>query len=51
MNQIIPFYGKNDPAGACDKLIRDATNAWKKEDEVVDDITIIIIFLAKKKIE
>ena len=40
----MPFYHKNDPDGACEKLVRESTNAWKLEDEVVDDITVIIVF-------
>lgn len=42
---MVPFYIRNDPEGACDKLIKEATEAWKKEDDVVDDITVIIVFL------
>jgi serine/threonine protein phosphatase PrpC len=45
MNMVIPFYEKNDPSGACAKLVEEATNWWKKEDEVIDDITVVIIFL------
>ena len=41
---VIPYYKKNDPEGACDKLVKESVMAWKREDEVVDDITIIIIF-------
>lgn len=42
---VLPYYYKNDPDGACDKLVKEATLAWKREDDVVDDITIIVIFL------
>ena len=41
----MPFYLKNNPEGACDKIITESVNWWKKEDEVVDDITSIVIFL------
>jgi serine/threonine protein phosphatase PrpC len=44
ISTVAPFYAKNDPEGACDKLVREATAAWKREDEVVDDITVVIIF-------
>lgn len=45
INQILPYYYKNDPDGACEQLVRDAVAHWKREDEVIDDITIICIFL------
>ena len=43
-NIVLPFYEKNDPDGACKALIKQATDWWNKEDIVVDDITVIIIF-------
>lgn len=27
---VNPYYLKNDPEGACDALIREATECWKK---------------------
>jgi len=42
---IAPFYMKNQLEAACEKVIKEATNRWKQEDEVVDDITCIIISL------
>jgi len=47
VSMITPFYIKNDPEGACEKLVKEAVAAWKREDEVIDDITIIIVFLNK----
>ncbi|EAS05229.2 protein phosphatase 2c (macronuclear) [Tetrahymena thermophila SB210] len=44
---VTPYYLKNDPEGACDKLIKESTAMWKKEDDVVDDITAIVVFLNK----
>jgi len=29
----------------CDKLVRESTALWKKCDEVVDDITVVIVAL------
>jgi len=43
----IPFILKNDPDGACEKVVKESVAAWKREDEVVDDITIIIVILGK----
>jgi len=41
---VMPFYKKNDPDGACKTLIKESTEWWNKEDIVVDDITVIVIF-------
>ena len=42
---ILPFYNKNQPEKACDKVIKESVAWWKREDEVVDDITIVIVFI------
>ena len=41
---VMPFYEKNDPIGACKALIKESTEWWNKEDIVVDDITVVIVF-------
>ena len=41
---VMPFYEKNDPAGACKELIKKSTEFWNQEDIVVDDITVVIAF-------
>ena len=48
MNLVNPYYARNDPEGACYALIRESTSFWEAEDCVVDDITVIIIFLNYK---
>ena len=48
VNIIKDFYEKNmDISGAVNYLINEAFNRWKKYDEIIDDITAIIIFLEK----
>ena len=43
---IAEFYEKGDIEGACDALMEEAVYQWTFEDDsVVDDITLIIIFL------
>ncbi len=44
MHLVTPFYAKGQPELACDKLVTESVNWWKKEDEVVDDITAIVLF-------
>lgn len=41
---IEPFYLSNDAYGACDKVIEEAYKKWKKEGNVVDDITCVVVF-------
>ena len=41
---VMPYYQKNDPNGACKELIKKSTEWWNKEDIVVDDITVVIVF-------
>jgi len=39
------YFSSNNPSAACDKLIAESLKMWKQEDEVVDDITAICVFL------
>ena len=44
MNLGKKYYLKNNPRGFCKKLIEKSVKFWKKEDIVIDDITVVIIF-------
>ncbi len=46
VEMVVPFWEANNPEGACDKLISEAVYHWQNEDEVIDDITLIVIFLS-----
>ena len=39
------YYNKCDPEAACEMLILEATKAWHNTGEMVDDITVVVIFL------
>ena len=41
---IKDFYINNDISGAAEFLMKESTTRWMKDDESVDDITIIIVF-------
>jgi len=41
---VWPFYNNDDPDGACKALIKESTEWWNKEDIVVDDITVVVVF-------
>ena len=45
VNIVKTFYENNlDAVGAINAIIKEAFNRWKKYDEIIDDITAIIIF-------
>jgi len=48
VNIVAPFWHANNPEGACEKIVKESVAHWKKEDEVIDDITCIAIFLNVK---
>jgi len=38
------FYLRNDANGLCNELYKESVNFWIKEDCVIDDITLIVVF-------
>ena len=44
MDIVNPYFLSGDPEGATEELVKTATERWKKEEEVIDDITVILIF-------
>lgn len=45
VRMVAPFWGDDDSDGACAALVAKAVENWKREDEVIDDITCLVIFL------
>ena len=43
--EIVDYYLKNDMSGCCEYLYQESKKRWMKEEEVVDDITMILVFL------
>lgn len=41
---IVPYWYSNNPEGACEKIVKESVANWKKEDEVIDDITCVVVF-------
>lgn len=39
------YYDKRDAEGAANHLMKEATERWQREQGMVDDITIIVVFL------
>ncbi len=38
------FYERKDPKGAANYLVEESTKRWLEDEEVIDDISIIVIF-------
>jgi serine/threonine protein phosphatase PrpC len=45
---ISEFYQDNNIEKACEALMAEAINNWNKEDNVVDDITFVVLFFNDK---
>jgi serine/threonine protein phosphatase PrpC len=41
---IKDFYDKNDLKGCCEYLYQESSKRWLKEEEVIDDTTLILVF-------
>ncbi len=44
MDIVNRYYKVNDIQKAADKVIEEATRYWKEEDEIIDDITVVVVF-------
>ncbi len=44
MELVVPAFVRNDAEEAVEVLQRKAVEAWVREDENIDDITIIVVF-------
>ncbi len=40
-----PFYERGDAEGAVQLLMRESVDRWQREQGMVDDITIIVVFI------
>lgn len=45
VNIVAPFFEKQNAEGAAESLVRDALRRWRSREDVVDDITCVILFL------
>ncbi len=46
---VYPFFEKRNAEGAAEALVRESYLKWKsEEDDIIDDITCVIIFLDVK---
>jgi len=47
---VSSFYEKGAAEAAANAIVRRSTQLWKEKEEVIDDITCVVIFLDKKLI-
>lgn len=45
---VYPFFEKRNAEGAAEALVRESFKKWRQEEDVIDDITCIVIFLDVK---
>jgi len=45
---VLPFFNKKNAEGAAESLVREAFKQWRREEDVIDDITCIVIFFDVK---
>ena len=48
---VQPFYALGQAEQAANQIVRDAANQWKQREDVIDDITCVVVFLDTKLIE
>ena len=48
---VQPFYALGQAEQAANQIVRDSANQWKQREEVIDDITCVVVFLDTKLIE
>ena len=46
-----PFYAQGFAEQAANAIVKEAANTWKQKEEVIDDITCVVVFLDIKLIE
>lgn len=40
----LPYFDENKPEAAANALVKEAHKKWKEEEEVIDDITCVIVY-------
>ena len=45
VNIIKDYYLKNDIEGAINHLYKESSKRWIMEEDVIDDITLIVVFM------
>ena len=47
----LPFYATGHAEQAANTIVREAAKTWKEREDVVDDITCVVVFMDIKLVE
>jgi len=47
----LPFYASGHAEQAANTIVREAAKTWKEREDVVDDITCVVVFMDIKLVE
>ena len=50
-NIVLPFYQQGQAEQAANCIVREAANQWKNREDVIDDITCVVVFLDIQLVE
>ena len=42
---VAPYFDQNLPEAGANQLVKEALKSWEREEDVVDDITCVMVFL------
>ena len=48
---VVPYWHRNDLKGACTQVIKEAVVSWEREEDSIDDITCIVVFFKRERID
>ena len=49
LDLVVPFWHENDLKGACNIIVKESVAAWEREEDSIDDITVIVVFFKRSK--
>jgi len=50
-NIVLPFYHSGQAEQAANTIVREAASQWKQREDVIDDITCVVVFMDVKLID
>jgi hypothetical protein len=48
---ILPYYKNGQAEQAANSIVKEAANQWKMKEDVIDDITCVVVFLDTQLLE
>ena len=50
LDLVVPYWHQNDLKGACSIIVKESVAAWEREEESIDDITVIVVFFKRSSV-